>query len=198
MKTYNPIIYTISLLLFLGGTVACNSKDKKTSKDEAMSMATKIVQGAAKRGLKLRNVEPISKENLEKWFPQDLSGMKLDTYRETSLPSQNGVGATASYKGEGTKKIDVFVVDGAGKGSSTVRTMFATMDYTKPEDTDSRSVKILDDKNMKGTETYEKNRNLTKLAFMYKERFAVTVTGYNMDTKETWKVTEKLKLDKLL
>ena len=197
MKTLKPIIYTISLLLFLAGTVACNSKDKKTSKDKEMNLATKSVQGMVKRSLNLRNTESISKEDLEKWFPQDLSGMKLDTYTESALAFRNVVGATATYKGEGTKKTEVYIADGAGKGSSTVLAMFSTLDHITPEDTDSRSLKILDDENMQGAEIYEKNTNITKLSFLYKGRFAVSVNGYDMDTKATWKVTEELKLDKL-
>lgn len=198
MKTLKPIIYTSSLLLFLAGTVACGSKDKKTGKDkEEMSMVTKSVQGIAKRSINLRDVEPISKEDLDKWFPQDLSGMRLDKYTESALAAHDVVGATASYKEEGTKKIDVYVADGAGKGSHTVLTMFSTLVHITPEETDSRSLKILDDENMQGTEIYEKNTNTTKLAFMYKDRFAVTVTGYDMDTEAVWKATEELKLDKL-
>lgn len=105
MKILNLFIYAISLLLFFTVMVACNSKDKNTSKaKEETSLATKSVQGIAKRSLNLRNVESISQEDLEKWFPQDLSGMKLDTYKESALASQNVVGATASYKGEGAKK----------------------------------------------------------------------------------------------
>lgn len=198
MKILNLFIYAISLLLFFTVMVACNSKDKNTSKaKEETSLATKSVQGIAKRSLNLRNVESISQEDLKKWFPQDLSGMKLDTYKESALASQNVVGATASYKREGTKKIEVYVADGAGKGSHAVLTMFSTLVHITPEETDSRSLKILDDKDMQGTEIYEKNTNTTKLAFMYKDRFAVTVNGYDMDAKATWKATEELKLDKL-
>lgn len=131
------ILYTICAPLLLGGTVACDSKDKKTSKSKEMNLTTTSVQSTAKRSLNLSGTESISKEDLEKWFPQSLSGMRLDKYTESALASRNIVGATASYKGEGTQKIEVYVVDAAGKNSSTVLGMYSTMNHIKPEDTDS-------------------------------------------------------------
>lgn len=192
MKHY-LISCTIILICF---TMSCKN-DSNKSEAKIKSLATESVTKLAKQKLELKDTEPVSQEKFHDWFPEQLAGMKLESIQEDQLRKQDISGAEAVYKSDGAKKLTVSVMDAAGKKGVNLLSMYSTVKYQKFIDTENTSIQLIEDKKRLGTETYNKILNETKINVLYKNRFSVIMNGTDMNTKETHKAFNSLKLDKL-
>jgi len=202
MKTRVKIItYLFGCMLF---AMACSEETKKKIKDakQGVKATTSYVKGVTNMQEeieRLRDLTPVSNEQLKSWLPNEVAGLKRTGFKvgQTGYMKINSIEGT--YKAEdGKKKINIMVIDGAGPTGSVMAPSYGLIGSMEVETEDERKhLQTVTVNGIKAKQTFYKKRNGTQLMFVYEKRFLVTVNSNKMDPKETWNAVKKMNLNKL-
>jgi len=202
MKNSIKIVAIMGLLSLL---VSClgEAKEKFNRAKDGVSNATTIVKEAQKvegRIEKLKNEIPLTNEQLKEWLPKSLGDLDRTGFKvgQAGMYQVNSVEGTYKIT-DGKQKFNVMIIDGAGPTGSVMAAgygMFGNMEMETEDEYKHQQTVTVD--GIKAQQTYKKKVNNTQLMFAYKERFLITINATDMDTKETWKMTQKLDLEELV
>jgi len=197
------------LLLFI--TAATFTSCKKETRDKLkkakqdVSNATSVLSNAKEAqedALKLKEVTPLTNEELKSWLPENLDGMKRTGFKVGKAGYVNISSVEGTFKTEAEddkKELKVEVFDGAGPtGSMLMMSVNMATNMDMEEEDENKHVKTVTKSGMKAHQTYYKKRNDTKIQFLYEKRLGVIVNAKDMDVDETWDAIKKLKINKLL
>ena len=198
MKKFNYALVGLlgSALLFSCGESMKKVKEAKEG-FEAVSELAKAGSGVAKDMKKLSELDPWSHQDFEKWAPNEsFQGMK-----RTELELGEGI-AEASIKifylaDEGSKKMEIYVVDGADKGGGNMLiaqlNMFLNADISKVNE--SNNGQIVEKNGVRAM--VHSDSEYATIETIANERFYVKVAGIGMDSDAVWDAFKALKTDKL-
>ena len=178
-------------------------KEKFSEAKDGVSNATTIIeeaQNVEERMEKLKNETALTNDQLKDWLPKEIGGLERSGFKV----GQGGFAGVNSVEGtfkatEGTKKLKIAVVDGAGPTGGVMAAgygMFGNLEMETEDEHKHQQTVTVD--GMKAQQTYFKKKNNTQLLFMYGERFLVTMNSTDMNVEETWEMVEKLDLEELV
>jgi len=177
-------------------------KEKLKKAKQGVSNVTTIAEKAqeAQEDIeKLKDVTPLTNEELKEWLPQSVEGLERSGFKVGAAGYANvaSIEGTYSLKGQ-DQKFKVSVIDGAGQAGSMIIAglgMAAKMDMEQEdENKHTKSVTVGD---VRAQQTFHKKRNETALQFVVDNRFGVMVNGVKMNPEKTWKFVEELNLNNL-
>lgn len=181
---------------------SCNSKPKNnvtiTSKDgkETVSINANALKETAEESKnkmeELQKLTPLSNDELKAFFPEELGGMKRNSFNV-----QNAMGAAmgeARYKADDTTDVKVSIIDCAGNAGAGIYSLqYLTMMNIERED-DNEIGKTIDFNGSKAFESIKKNRNEATLTYFAKDRLMVTLEGENVNIDQLKQFASSLKL----
>jgi len=186
----------LAVILFSGVLISCTNTKKENK--EIIQETAKVVREIPKSNdfrARLKDTEPVTKEQFESWLPKTLIDLPLTTSTINMIP---GLGSCSGTYNVGNKRIRVMVIDGAGdRGASGVSSyMFASnMDYD--EDNDSRYTKTKFIDGVKVKETFHKSDGNYHISMFYGERFAVDIETKEINHNELEQLIKELNLEQL-
>jgi len=150
---------------------------------------------------KLKKLEPLSKEALKSWMPEQLKDLKRTSFKISTASLGNINSMNLQYKGIDNikKQLKVEIIDGAGNGSGIVY-MYMMIARMKLDSENERGYdRIYKRGAVSIKETFRKqtHSNSTKMEFLMNERFAVSVRAKNIDPNEIWEYVQVLKFNNL-
>lgn len=218
MKTtslFNFILLMSSVLMLnscLSDETKKQIKDAKQTVNNA-STYMKNIEEVEENFNKLKDETPLTNEQLKKWLPESLDGMKRTAFKVGAAGFMNIASIEGTYKTEDPanakelsrnelnalrKKITVTVIDGAGPtGSMGIAGAKMATAMEMEEDTEREHKKTVDFDGARAFQSYKKKYNNSSVMFIYKDRFGVTVNATNMNVDETWDIVKKLDLNQL-
>jgi|GEM_PF-508682 len=146
---------------------------------------------------RLSALEPLTNAEFKEWMPEEVNGMKRNSFKagETAMLQISSAEAGFSDE-EKTKRFNLTVTDGAGAmGASAISGLSMSLKMSTEEEDESGYKKTMERNGVRAMEEY-RNEN-TKIQLISKGRYWVEATGDNMTPEETWKAVDALKLDKL-
>lgn len=146
---------------------------------------------------RLSALEPLTNAEFKEWMPEEVNGMKRNSFKagETAMLQISSAEAGFSDE-EKTKRFNLTITDGAGAmGASAISGLSMSLKMSTEEEDESGYKKTMDRNGVRAMEEY-RNEN-TKIQLILKGRYWVEATGDNMTPEETWKAVDALKLDKL-
>ena len=201
MKKITNLALVITTLLFTScmGEV----KEKLQGAKKTVSNTASIVDEASsmvEQMEMLKNLVPLTNENLKTWLPEDLDGMKRTRFKVGASGMANVRSVEGTYKENDARKgLTILVMDGAGEAGSVMVMSFGMFGKMEMEMEDERKhQQTVEVDGIRAQQTYYKKNNRTKLMFVFKERFMVSIDGTDMTTDETWELTKKLDFAKLI
>lgn len=201
MKRLLQVLMLMTTMLFLSciGEV----KEKFSKAKEGVSNATTLVKEAQKvegRIEKLKNATPLTNEQLKVWLPKSLGALERTGFKigQAGMYQVNSVEGT--YKEtDGKQQFNIMIIDGAGPTGSVMSASYGLLGNFEMETEDEyKHQQTVTIGGIKAQQTYKKKVNETQLIFAYKERFLITINATDMNEDETWKMTQKLNLEKLI
>lgn len=146
---------------------------------------------------RLTALDPLTNAEFKEWMPEEVNGMKRNSFKAGETSMLQIASAEASFSDEEkTKRFSVTVTDGAGAmGASAISSLSMSLKMSMEEEDESGYRKTMDRKGERVMEEYQ-NEN-TKIQLVTKGRYWVEASGDNMTPEETWKAVDALKLDKL-
>ncbi|NND62303.1 MAG: hypothetical protein HKN48_03825 [Flavobacteriaceae bacterium] len=147
----------------------------------------------------LKDVTPLTNDELKSWLPDEINGMKRTGYKAGQGSYMNIAMVEATYTNEDkSKRFKVEVMDGAGEmGAAATAGMRILFSQDFEEETEYKTRRTVKKKGMKAVEEYHKNNNRSTIQFMQDNRFYFNVTGSGMDIEETWEAIDELDPDDL-
>ncbi|HTO35464.1 MAG: hypothetical protein WCY77_01310 [Weeksellaceae bacterium] len=201
MKKY--VLTTVcALFLFSCGKdnpVSQKVKELKETKDAVsnMSKSAREIQNMQGDMEKLKEIEPLTNDELKAWLPDDVLGMSRKSFKAGETGFINVSSISASYSNEDkSKTFSITVYDGAGEMGALVTAGFRMMIAQDFEEEDENGFKRTSKKDGKKIIEQFKNGN-SEIQLMEGDRFFLEAKGKGMDIDETWKAIEALKLNKL-
>lgn len=147
----------------------------------------------------LRELTPLTNEELKSWMPDDINGMNRISYKAGKAGMMNISSIEATYANEDkSKKFSINVIDGAGQmgaAATAAMRMMLTQDFEEEDENGSRRTVKKDGK--KAIEEYKSRNNNSKIQVMEGNRFYLEAKGTNMDLDETWDAIDELDLEDL-
>ena len=144
------------------------------------------------RAKRLYNVIPITKEQFEKWTPNELGDLSITTKEHGNPPQgqKNLNNIHLTYSNETQKKeIDLYVVDCAKNPYD-----MEMIDFAYAMENDGK-----DEKDIKPyVAQYNERTEATQLLYKIEDRLIVNASGVNIDAEELWTYIRKLKVEMLL
>ncbi len=205
MKKYIIAFLMLPLLSACEGNHSTN--DKATGKEEEsaltkLSHATKAIKslaGSGKNMEKLQKMTPLTNNQFKAWLPEEVSGMKRISYSAGAAGMVDISSLSAAFSApDKSKKLEVSIIDGAGKTGSAVVSLIRmelSQDFER-EDQDQVE-RTVEHNGHKAILTYDKSNKTTEIQFLENGRFCITVTGKNMTTNEVWEAIGNLNTDEL-
>lgn len=147
----------------------------------------------------LKEITPLTNEELKAWLPDEINGMKRTSYKAGEASFMKIASIEASYANEDkSKTFKVQVIDGAGEmGSAATAGMRMLFSQDFEEETETQVKRTIKKNGVKAIEEYSKDRNNCTIQFMQDDRFYINVNGRNMDLDETWKAIDDLDVQNL-
>jgi hypothetical protein len=199
MKKYVLTLFVCSAL------VSCKdnpiSKKLKETK-EAVSNTTNAVEEMSNMQediQELQKITPLTNEELKKWLPEKVNGMKRISYKAGQAGMMNISSLEAAYANEDkSKKFTISIIDGAGQvGAAATAGMRMVMSQDFEEEDENGSRKTVTKNGTKAIEEYRSGNNNSKIQLMEGNRFYLEAKGTNMDLDETWDAIDEINLGKL-
>ncbi|WP_452219745.1 hypothetical protein [Lacinutrix salivirga] len=200
---------SILLTLLLVTLFACKKENSTFSKIEETvnnaKNASKVisnVQDAQKEVQKLVDKEPITKEVLKAWMPDQLKDLKRTSYTLGNNGMVNFSTINLQYKSAENiqKQFKVEIIDGAGGGAAAVYMYKMIENMSLDKETENSYEKIYKRGDITIKErytTYPKSGTRLKMEFLYNNRFAVNINANNIDADEMWTYVEAMKFNNL-
>jgi len=181
------------------------TRDKLKKAKQDVSNVTSVIGNAKEAqedALKLKDMTPLTNEELKSWLPENLDGMERTGFKVGKAGYIDISSIEGTFKTEATddkKELKVEVFDGAGPtGSMFMMSVNMVTNMDVEEEDENKHIKTVKKNGVKAHQTYYKKRNDSKIQFLYEKRLGVIVTARDMDIDETWDAIKKLKLKKLL
>jgi len=150
---------------------------------------------------KLKQLDPLGKETMKSWMPEQLKDLKRTSYKIGSASLGNINSMNLQYKGIDNiqKQFKAEIIDGAGNGSGIVYMYMMTLRMKLDSETERGYSKIHKRGKTTVKETFRKQKynSTTKMEFLMNDRFAVTVSANNIEPDELWEYVKALEFDKL-
>lgn len=195
---------TLLLICCFAFLMSCDNPVSKKIKEtkENVKNTTNAVKELKKIGEEmetLRDVEPLTNEELKNWLPDEVDGMKRIAFKAGQGSYLQIAMIEATYANEDkSRKFKIEVMDGAGEtgaaATAGVRMLFS---QEFEEEDEYKYRKTVTKNGLKAIEEYRKNNNKSDIQLFYDNRFFVKATGTNMDVDETWDAIEELDIDEL-
>jgi hypothetical protein len=175
-------------LLFLVFNVlfACNNNkakgsDDNTARNDSMQGVTAADESDViqKRMEQMKQLKPLTAEQVKSLFPDELAGMKQSEYKATNSEGYE-VGEAHYDSGDG-KSLDVTIFDCAGEaGAGKYNIMYVGYLNTESEDNNGykKSIRFNGDK---AIETYDKKQESYSILFLSGDRLLVNVEGEHLE-----------------
>jgi len=188
-------------------TLLFGCKDNPVSKKiketrENVSNTTNAVKEMNKMGEdleKLQKMEPLTNEELKKWLPDEVNGMKRIAYKAGGVSYMKIASIEATYANEDkSKKFKFQVIDGAGQmGAAATAGMRMLFSQDFEEEDEYKTRRTVKKDGNKAIEEYKKKNNNSEIQLMEDGRFYIKANGTNMDIDETWDAIDELDVDDL-
>lgn len=147
----------------------------------------------------LRELTPLTNEELKSWMPDEVNGMNRISYKAGQAGMMNISSIEATYANEDkSKKFSINIIDGAGQVGAAATAgirMMLTQDFEEENENGMRRT-VKKDGN-KAIEEYKSRNNNSKIQIMEGKRFYLEAKGTNMDLDETWDAIDELDLEDL-
>lgn len=195
------VIIILSLFLFVG--CKDNPVSKKIKETKQSVSNTKNAMEEAKEMQKdieaLKEVTPLTNDELKAWLPDEINGMKRTKFTAGQASFMKIASIEATYESEDkSKKFKIQVLDGAGEmGAAATAGIRILLSQDFEEETESSIKKTVKRNGVKVIEEYNKNSNNSSIQFLQDERFFINAQGTDMDLDETWDVIKKLDVEDL-
>jgi hypothetical protein len=189
----------ILFCLLLNALIACNNNKGKGTGTEAAkgdsaqaSMPASEADAIQKTMDQMKQLKPLSAEQVKALFPQELAGMKQSNYS----PANNEGYETgeARYESGDGKAMDITVFDCAGEaGAGKYNIMYVVYLNTESEDENGykKSIRFNGDK---AIESFDKKQGRYSVLFLSGDRLLVNVEGENMTLEEVKQAASNLNL----
>ena len=187
------IMATAVLLL-----VAC-SKEEKVQKEESGGLSDLIsstkdyskmsssMEEVTKNIEKLKNVEPLTNDQLKAFLPEQLLGLKRTELSVGDNSMMNLSTAESKYSDGDKKEIKLEIIDGAGEtGSAIVSIMIMGLNVNKEKTTESGFEKSTEINGVKSIVSEDKNGDKiqSKIQTVLKNRYLVTLSADGFSYEE--------------
>ena len=178
--------------------ISCSKTETKTEEksgglSEIISTAknynnlSKSADDVSKNIETLKQLKPLSNEELKQVLPETLMGMKRVELSVGDAAMMNLVSAEAKYKDENNKRIELQIMDGAGEtGSAMVSILMMGLNVDKEKITETGFEKSAEINGMKAIVSEDKNgENIdSKIQMIAKKRYLLTLTGNGVSYEE--------------
>jgi hypothetical protein len=198
MKTALTIFLAASLL------VACDNPVSKKIKEtkEGVENTTKAYKELNKMGddlKELRDVTPLTNEEMKAWLPEEIEGMKRTGYKAGQTAYMQIASIEGTYRNQDkSKTFKVTIMDGAGEmGASATAGVRMMLSMDMEEEDEYKMRRTVTKGDMKAVEEYKKKNNSSNIQLMFGKRFYIQANGTNMDLEETWAAIDELDLEGL-
>ncbi len=200
MKTqYTLLILGLCAFLWIG----CDSETRENlskAKDNISTVSDMVssAQEAKEDSEKLKELTPLTNDQLKEWLPESLNGMDRTGFVVGKTGYMNVASIEGTFTGEDGQKFEINVIDGAGETGSILMTglgMASKMDMEQEDE--SKHLKTVTVNSIRAQQTYYKKRDDTQIQFVYNDRFGVIVNSKDMNPEATWALIDKIGLDKL-
>jgi hypothetical protein len=164
------------------GTTTTTSVNVKGMQESVDEMSKKIEE--------LKQMKPMTMEELKAILPEQLNGIAKTNYSANSTMGFSVV--EGEYKKDDTTSIKVSVYDCAGEAGSGIYSLnyFTKMNFEQ-ESSDGYT-KSVDFMGGKAVEEFKKNENRSTLTYTAKDRLLVTLTGENVSMDDLKKAAGQL------
>jgi hypothetical protein len=184
------------------GVLACNSnRDKITLKDEkgnkvveigSLKEAAKLAEESQDRAAELKKLTPLTLDQLKALLPAEIMGMPRSNFSANSMMG-TGV-ATAKYRSEDGKEIDLQIFDCAGEAGAGMYSLRYWSLWNYQMEDDNGYQKTVDFNGDKAIEKYSKSNDRYELTFMSQDRLLVQVEGEKIGLDGVKQVAKDLNL----
>ncbi len=164
---------------------------------ENVNEVIKGVENLEKNIEKLSELTPVTKEQIKAWMPEKIDDLKRTEY---NIGGVMGISTfKLTFKGEGNKKINITISDGAGKGSAIIAmySMMQNIEIDKENESGYERTQKFDGQptliKYQSSENYEK----ATLQCLFNGRFGIEANAWKMTPEELWKYIKKLDIAKL-
>lgn len=177
--------------------ISCSKNETKTeeksgglselvSNAKNYSKVSSSVNNMTKNIETLKNLTPLTNEELKKVLPETLLGLKRVELSVGDASMMNLVSAEAKYKDE-NKRIELQIMDGAGEtGSAMVSILMMGINVDKEKITETGFEKSAEINGMKAIVSEDKNGESinSKIQMIAKNRYLMTLTGTGVSYEE--------------
>lgn len=192
-----------ALVLFVA--VGCKdnpvSKKIKETKEQVSNTknAVKEMQNMQDDLEALKDIEPLTNEELKSWLPDQIKGMKRVAYKAGQGSFMQISSVEATYANEDrSRQFKVQVIDGAGEMGAAATAGMRLMFSQDFEEENERKIRRTVTKNgTKAMEEFHKTAIRSTIQFMQDDRFFINVTGNGMELDETWDAISELDAEDL-
>lgn len=215
MRKTISFVAVFALMFTLASCVGGARKKLKEAK-ENVSAAKNVVKGLSKMEKQaeqskkdlaaLQEVEPFTNEKFRNWMPDNLDGMTRTSFEFSSSMGNQGKMSFKSEEADDSndnsqkKSLSITIIDGAGEMGALV---FASQGFITGfiddyySESETKLERIVERKGNKALETYYKEKNSTEIKAVIESRYIVLADAKNMDVDDTWKLIDKLKIERL-
>ncbi|MEZ4857553.1 MAG: hypothetical protein R2781_01955 [Flavobacteriaceae bacterium] len=196
-----PLLLLLAVSLWVGckdNPVAKKIKETKQNVENTGN-AMKELNEIQKDLEALKEVTPLTNDELKAWLPEEIDGMKRIAFKAGETSFMNIASIDATYANEDkSKKFKIQVIDGAGEmGAAATAGMRMLFSQDFEEETETHTKKTNKRNGIKTIEEYSKNRNNSTIQLLQEDRFYINASGTNMDIDETWDAIKALDFQKL-
>lgn len=216
-RNMNRTKVILAALLGVGILSSCGSstKQQETVEDKGALEQVSESVGALKNLSKLEEYSkelesqintlkaqtPVSNDVLKSVLPETFEGLKRTSLKVGEMSALNFASAKAEYKNEdGSKRIDVDVMDGAGEGaSSIVSLVFMGLHADKEEVMETGFEKTMDIDGMRVAvkENTDEGIKDSEIKWVYNKRFVIELEGDGYSLDELIAIFKKMDLSSL-
>ena len=188
----NLLMSVLALSLISCSKTETKTEEKSGGLSELVSNAknyskvSSSVNNMTKNIETLKNLTPLTNEELKKVLPETLMGLKRVELSVGDASMMNLVSAEAKYKDE-NKRIELQIMDGAGEtGSAMVSILMMGINVDKEKITETGFEKSAEINGMKAIVSEDKNGESinSKIQMIAKNRYLMTLTGTGVSYEE--------------
>lgn len=148
----------------------------------------------------LKELTPLTNDELKKFLPETLNGMKRVELSVGDTAMMNLVSAEARYKDENNKRIELQMMDGAGEtGSAMVSVLMMGLSVNKEKITETGYEKSTEINGMKAIISEDKRgENIdSKIQLIAKNRYLITLSGNGVSYEDLAKAFGEINISGL-
>ena len=213
------LFYTIFCSIFV--IHSCGSSDNKNESNEEtkeerglienISEASSAVKNLSKfeqyakemeqRMNELKKLNPISKEALKLAIPEELAGLKRNSYNIGEMSAMSIASAKADYiSAETDKQLSLEIMDGAGEAASAMASImflaFQTDKDSENQDGFEKTIDLNGSRALVKETTYNEVKN-SEIQWLHNKRFILTLKGKALSYDELAEIQKNLDLSDL-